>query len=95
MKGHDKRRAPCPRNCHPVEIVATQHSGGAPGEKGLEQVGAQLVQNLSGMNESRDSRGSIRPAPVHSIPLRTKSGVRLRSGRTLLPPRGRTASPYF
>ena len=83
------------RACHPVEEVATQHSDGAPGETRLEQVGAQLVQNFSGRNESRDSRSSIHIAPVRSIPLRTKSKSRLRNGRTLIPQRGRTASPYF
>jgi hypothetical protein len=59
MKGHDKRPAPCPRKCHPVEIVATQHSSGAPGEKGLEQVGAQLVQN---------PQMEISNRPLHYLP---------------------------
>ena len=94
-KCHDKGRAPCPGVGHPVEEVATQHSGGAPGEKRLEQVRAQLTQNFSGRNESRDSRSSIRIAPGRSIPLRTKSKSRLCNGRTLSLRRGRTASPYF
>jgi hypothetical protein len=58
-KCHDKGRAPCPGVGHPVEEVATQHSGGAPGETRLERVGAQLAQNFSGRNESCDSRSSI------------------------------------
>jgi hypothetical protein len=78
-----------------VKEVATPHSGEAPGETRLEQVGAHLAENPSGMNESRDSRNSIRIAPVRSIPLRTKSKLRLRNGRTLPLWRGRTASPYF
>jgi hypothetical protein len=78
-----------------VEEVATPHNGEAPGEMRLEQVGARLVHNFSGMNESRDSRSSIRIAPVRSIPLRTKSKPRLRNGRTLLLRHDRTASPYF
>jgi hypothetical protein len=94
-KCNDKGRAPCPGACHPVEEVATPHNGEAPGEMRLEQVGARLVHNFSGMNESRDSRSSIRIAPVRSIPLRTKSKPRLRNGRTLLLRHDRTASPYF
>ena len=78
-----------------MEEVATPHSGEAPGEMRLEQVGARLVYNFSGMNESRDSRSSIRIAPVRSIPWRTKSKPRLRNGRTLLPRPDRTASPCF
>ena len=88
-------RAPCHGASHRVEEVATPDSGDAPGEMRLEQVGAWLVHNFSGMNESRDSRSSIRIAPARSIPLRTKSKPRLRNGRTLLLRPGRTASPYF
>jgi len=94
-KCNDKGRAPCPGACHPVEEVATPHNGEAPGEMRLEQVGARLVHNFSGMNESRDRRSSIRIAPVRSIPLRTKSKPRLRNGRTLLLRHDRTACPYF
>ena len=94
-KCNDKGRAPCPGACHPVEEVATQHSDGASGETRLEQVGAQLVQNFSGRNESRDSHSSIHIAPVRSISLRTKSKLRLRNGRTLPLWRGRTASRNF
>lgn len=75
--------------------VATLHGGEAPGEMRLEQVGARLVHNFSGMNESRDSRSSIRIVPARSTPLRTKSKPRLRNGRTLLLRPDRTASPYF
>jgi len=74
--------------------VATPHSGEAPGETRLEQVGARLVHNL-GMNESGDSRSSIHRVPARNIPLRTKSKPRLRNGRTLLLRPDRTASPYF
>src|SRR5258705_13716117 len=80
-KCNDKGRAPCPGACHPVEELATPHSGEAPGEMRLEQVGARLVHNFSGLNESRDSRSSIRKVPARNIPLRTKSKPRLRTGR--------------
>jgi hypothetical protein len=94
-KRNHKGRAPCPGACHPVEEVATPHSGEAQGEMRLEQVGARLVHNFSGMNESRDSRSSIRKVPARNIPFRTKSKPRLRNGRTLLLWPDRTASPYF
>ena len=78
-----------------MEEVATPHSGEAPGEMGLEQVGSRLVHNFSDMNESCDSRSSSLIAPVRSIPLRTKSKSRLRNGRTLLQRPDRIASPYL
>ncbi len=57
-----------------MEEVVTPHSGEAKGEMRLEQVGARLVHNFSGMNESRDSRSSIRKVPARNIPFRTGSG---------------------
>jgi hypothetical protein len=37
---YNKRRAPYPGACHPVEEMATKHRGGAPGEKQWAPVGA-------------------------------------------------------
>lgn len=93
--GHDKGRAPYSGACHPVEEVATPHSGEEPGEMRLEQVGTQLPENPSGMNGSHDSHGSIRITPVGSIPWRTKNKPMLRNGRTLLLRPDRIASPRF
>jgi len=49
-----------------------------------EQVGVRLMGNFSGMNESCDSRSSIRIAPVRSIPSHTKGKLRHRIGCILL-----------
>jgi hypothetical protein len=94
-KCNDKGRASCPGVCHPMEEVATPHSGEAPGEMGMEQVGSRLVHNFSDMNESCDSRSSSRTTPVRSIPLRTKSKWRLRNGCNLRLRPGHIASPYL
>jgi len=93
--GRDKGRVPCSGARHPVEEVVTPHSGEEPGEMRLEQVGAQLPENPSGMNGSCDSHGSIRITPVGSIPWRTNNKPRLRNGRTLLLRPDRIASPCF
>ena len=66
--GQNKGRAPCSGARHPVEEVATPHSGEARGEMRLEQVGVQLAWSPSRMNESRDSHDSIRITPVRNIP---------------------------
>ena len=92
---NDKVCAPCPGAYYPVEEAATPHSGEAQGEMRLEQVGASSARNASRMNGSRESRSSIRIAPVRNIPRRTRSKPKPRNGRTLPLLRDRTASRYF
>jgi len=94
-KCNDKGRAPRPGACQPVKEVAIPHSDEALGETRWGQVGASSARNPSRMNGSRESRSSIRIAPVRSIPWRTGSKPKLRNGRTLRQQRGRTASRYF
>src|SRR5207253_8887459 len=77
---------------HPVEEIVTQQRGGVLGERQLERIANQLVQNCSGTNGSRD-RSSSHTAHVRGIPCRTKSRPKIHNRRTrpLLP--GSTASP--
>src|SRR5580704_7075687 len=79
---NEKGRPPYSGAYHPMEEVVTEHRGGALGEKQREQVGAQSVQNFSGMNESRDSRSNIRTVLFRSTPCRTKHRPKIHNQRT-------------
>jgi len=92
---NEKGRAPYSGAHHPMEEVVTQHGGGALGEKQREQVGAQLVQNFSGMNESCDSRSNIRTVLFCSTPCRTKSRPKIHNRRTSPLRPCHSASPYL
>jgi hypothetical protein len=78
-----------------MEEVVTEHRGGALDEKQREQVGAQSVQNFSGMNESRDSRSNIRTVLFRSTPCRTKSRPKMHNRRTSPLRPCHSASPYL